>query len=1255
MTTSRIPSFVAGLLLSLLLGMPFPALLSAVRAQEATPVAGDAGEAPVLLFAALGMRSDLVETFAAEGALPTMADMMANGAAAAGGLVGPFPATTGTALSTLLTGTWPAEHGVVGDRFFRTGSPDFADFATWTDPGLIQADTLPQAAERAGKTVVAVGWEGVSGLDPALGGPVVGAPVAMSQAGVLTNFDLTDQPANAERLGVGYERVELRPAEGWTGAPESFSAAQETDLTIRSLDPEGANPDRSFAVYIYDSTDDATENYDRVLVAPEKDAAAAVADLATGAWSSAAVTLVGELDGQAAGFWLKTIDLAPDLSRFRLYSTPVSRIAASWEACGDRPECAAPGGFEEAVNLAVGAPVGVDSTPLEAGLIDEATFIAQGITSAWQTVDALRFIVEDLAVQPDLLLLATPFPEAVSRQFLGLVADRDEDGAVATPVASGAEGEGVVAVDRHALLGHLRDGYTMADEILAVGRNLLGPEASTLVVSAGGLAPSWLGVNAGQVLVDAGIAEAAQPENCVPGPVSEPPGTPDPEALPFGSAVKVCWSGGTAHVYVNLDGREAAGSIAEDAYESTRDAIVAAFENLRDPANPDAPVVAGVFRKEELRDVAGADALHPSRTGDILVTLAPPYRFADVVADVAFAKAAPVAMGGYLPDRDFGAEGFFLAAGPELAPGALDTVRAIDVAPTAAFLLSVPGPFNASGSIHYDLLTNGPSLREVTLLDISDFHGQLPPLSAAADDIDAEGAVSSSFDVGGVAFLAPWFDRYRAEARGEALLVTAGDAVGATPPISSVFGDLPTIEAMNSLGFSADALGNHNFDAGAANMFENLAPVADFPYLSVNLVPARDDATPAPGEPPFFASMMLDSNSVSVGLIGFSNPDIPQLTRPGALDPYRVIDPVEPINAEAARLREQGAEVVIAMGHMGATGGTIAEPTGPVVDAADRLQGVDVVVGDHTDVQVSAVRPNGTLLVENRSKGVMFSRVRLVFDLESGELVYRTADHHRPWNIGVTPDEEIAATLEQLAVDLAPTLGRVIGSAVQPIPRSDSCGMETGRTCESLVGDIITDALRATYGVDFAITNSGGIRADLTCPDEGGEFCPTDAGPLPITEGQVLTVLPFGNVAVTLEVSGSELKEMLETGVAAMPEASGAFPQVSGLCFTYDIGAEPGSRVTGAVRQEADGTCTGEAVDLSDAATYTIATNDFTASGGDGYPDLLARANSRDILAADVSEFVAGESPLSLPGEPLDPRIEGRIVCEGEGCPAPAG
>jgi hypothetical protein len=228
-----------------------------------------------------------------------------------------------------------------------------------------------------------------------------------------------------------------------------------------------------------------------------------------------------------------------------------------------------------------------------------------------------------------------------------------------------------------------------------------------------------------------------------------------------------------------------------------------------------------------------------------------------------------------------------------------------------------------------------------------------------------------------------------------------------------------------------------------------------------------------------------------------------------------------------------------------------------------------------------------------------------------------------------------------------PDPSEVIGSATKPIPHSDACGSDSGRTCESLAGDVITDAMRLTYGTDFALTNSGGIRADLTCPPAGTTVCPSGGAPNQITRGQVLSVLPFGNVAVTLELNGLELKAMLESAVRQMPAQSPGFAQVSGLCFTYDIGAAPGSRITGAVRQAAGGSCSGAAIDLTGAATYSLTTNDFTAGGGDGYPNLIARATSREVLAEVTIDFIALESPL-------DPHIEGRIVCNGVGCPTPA-
>jgi hypothetical protein len=171
------------------------------------------------------------------------------------------------------------------------------------------------------------------------------------------------------------------------------------------------------------------------------------------------------------------------------------------------------------------------------------------------------------------------------------------------------------------------------------------------------------------------------------------------------------------------------------------------------------------------------------------------------------------------------------------------------------------------------------------------------------------------------------------------------------------------------------------------------------------------------------------------------------------------------------------------------------------------------------------------------------------------------------------------------------------------------------------VGNLTADAMRTAYNVDFAITNAGGLRADLTCPttDNATDFCPASlypfpAGLFPITRGQVLTVLPFGNVVVTMTVNGAELKTMLENGVSQMPAANGRFPQVSGLCLTYNISAPAGSRLLGAVRQAADGSCTGAAVDLTAGSTYTLAENDFMANGGDGYPNFVSRMTTQNIM-----------------------------------------
>jgi 2',3'-cyclic-nucleotide 2'-phosphodiesterase (5'-nucleotidase family) len=663
------------------------------------------------------------------------------------------------------------------------------------------------------------------------------------------------------------------------------------------------------------------------------------------------------------------------------------------------------------------------------------------------------------------------------------------------------------------------------------------------------------------------------------------------------------------------------------------------------------------MKKEELRNVDGSDSLHPNRSGDVVVVLNPPYQFDAATFGQTIAFSQFFGQHGYLPETvDFSSgvnmHGTFVASGPGIRhQGPATGIRAIDLAPTISMLMKIPGPLNARGKILYHLFPKPGQYKEATLLYISDFHGQLIPLSQAADTI------GPSFAIGGAAYLKPWFDVFRSEAQGygtgkkhTSLTLSGGDAVGATPFISSFFGDKPTITILNMLGLDADTLGNHNFDRGSAYLRTELIPLADFPYLSANTVYESNGKLP----PEWSASQVFEFNGFKLGVIGYTLPELETIIPSGYLDPFKVIDPATAINAEAAKLRSKGKlNAIIAVGHMGANGGTVTSPDStisPLVSLANQLVNVDAVFGGHTHAEYITYLENGMLVTEAPNAGLRFNRVRLVVDTNTKEVIYKTADYHKPWNIGVTPDPAIQALIDDLNAQLAAIYNTVIGESTVKIPRADSCGRSDGRLCESLIGDVTTDAMRETYNTDFAITNSGGLRADLTCPspDIAGDFCPAyTPPPYLITRGQVLAVLPFGNVVFTVSISGAELKSFLENGVSSMPAANGRFPQVSGLCFTYDIAAPVGSRVTSVVRQAADGTCTGAPIDLTAAFSYTIAENDFMATGGDGYPNVYARGTTQNIMDQVLADYIAATAPVS-------PAIQGRVFCtDGNGATEP--
>ena len=1266
---------------------------SAIARQDGRPVDR------VVMFASDGMRPDLMERYAKAGYMPTYKNLMKDGVTGKNGMVQAFPPNTGVGWYTMATGTYPSEHGSTNNTFFRSGD-GFANRTSFSGAGVLQADTIANAAERAGKKVAQIDW--VGGIPAAINGPSVDFASFFSNRGVLVGVSDPVEVAGAATFGVNYAVGAIAPATGWSGVPASDPAAPAKETTWSIPTSFAAqNPNRTYNVYFYDSVVNGAAAYDHAIVSPvAKTGASPSVDLSNGGSFKpiklmGADGLIGTRASQTVGHYVKLISLSPDLSNFKLHATSLARAAATCHtaACDALP---AGGAGEDRLEKYIADNLlpwaAADFAPLESGVVPEETYIEHGrdLERAY-SLQVINFILGTLQPDTDLAMVGYPFTDEVSHQFMGLVSPTDGSGNPNpcydyTPKFDDVTCTGAGTAHRVAIReGFIRSAYVDADEKLGVTRALMGGNPTTFAGSDHGFAPQWYAINANKVLnsatahntvTDADVslhASNASASNCS-GATTD--------------LTKACWAGGTIQVYVNST------LPAGITYAAVRTAIRNAFTSLTDPANPGATLLQSVLNKEDLRNVDGSDSLHPNRSGDVVIVTRPPYQSDAGTANVAVALSHFFGQHGYLPNyvdlaNNINMHATFVLGGPGVVKNdGMTGLRAIDIAPTIAFLMDIPGPQNARGRILYDAVKGTEALHEVTILDVSDYHGQLVPLTEASDNLAAP-LVNPTFGIGGAAFLKKYFELYEAEAAlsgknasARVIEMMAGDSTGATPPISNSFGDIPTMEFQNLMGIDIDGLGNHNFDRGADYLRNTLIPIAKFPFVSANVVDAAGNTPPE-----WSKSHVFDfGHGVQVAFVGFTNDDAPTLTKPGAFDPFVVPlgNPTDAVNAEAARLATTIDEIdaIVAMGHYGATGGTLTSPTGPLADLADNVSNVDVVVGDHTDFQVISTRPNGVLATENRSKSLRFTRIRMVIGPGEQGVVYKTADFHKPWNIGVAPDATIQARIDALNAQLLPILGTKIGDASVAVPRNDSCafpsppgtGRTDGRACESLVGDIVTDAMRQQYGTDFAITNSGGLRDNLTCPttDSTTDFCPASLYPFavdqfPITRGQVLAVLPFGNQSATTNVNGVRLKEFLETAVSPPPAANiGRFGQFSGLCVRYNIEAPAkqfdasgngllgtGSRVMTVVRQDPSGACdfaTGTPVDLTTTATctgsplpsgcYTLAINDFMLAGGDGYPDSRGPGSAtQDLLDQDVADY------LDTLGGTVSPTIQGRVKC----------
>jgi 5'-nucleotidase len=503
---------------------------------------------------------------------------------------------------------------------------------------------------------------------------------------------------------------------------------------------------------------------------------------------------------------------------------------------------------------------------------------------------------------------------------------------------------------------------------------------------------------------------------------------------------------------------------------------------------------------------------------------------------------------------------------------------------------------------------------DIQVLNVSDFHGQLDPLS-----------ITGVGNVGGAAALSTYWQQDRAE-NPNTLLLTAGDAVGASPPLSSFFDDVPTIEFMNYADFDADTFGNHNFDKGLAHLQEQI-DLAEFSYVSANLANVDDNLT---GVAPFVIEKV---GGVKVAVIGVTNPEAPTLVAPGALGTIEITDPAAAANAARAEAEELGAKVFVAIGHLGIEGTDASgAPTGPLTEFAHDVQGFDLILGDHTNVQYKNTI-NGALVLENLSKGATYAKTTLHYDRRTGGIVTASSEFVVPVTSAVPPDPKVVELLAPYREELAAQLDGVIGVATDIFPR----GGNIERIREVALGDLTADALRTTYETQIAFTNGGGLRSPLP-----SSYLPQDttlrrpapgyaAGPpYDLVIGDVYSVLPFGNQSLTRTVTGAQLWAVLERSVGQAPNAFGGFLQISGFRFTYDSTQPAGSRVTSVTLDDST-------VVAEDATTYTATTNDFTNAGGDGYVELAdGQGVTRNLMANDLLAYITAQGTIT-------PTTDGRI------------
>jgi 5'-nucleotidase len=545
----------------------------------------------------------------------------------------------------------------------------------------------------------------------------------------------------------------------------------------------------------------------------------------------------------------------------------------------------------------------------------------------------------------------------------------------------------------------------------------------------------------------------------------------------------------------------------------------------------------------------------------------------------------------------------------------------------------------------------------VQLLGINDFHGNLEPPTGSGGRIQ-EVAGGPQIDAGGAVFLATQLRELR-EQNPNTLTVSAGDLIGASPLLSALFHDEPTIDAMNQMGLDLNAVGNHEFDEGVTELLrmqrggcgpDNSCPQgtfggADFGFLAANVVWTDT------GEPIFPPYAIKKFGNIKVGFIGMTLEGTPNIVSASGIQDVTFLDEAETANQYAAELRnEHGVRAIVVLLHEGGTPSPFAgidfcNVAGPIADIVDRTSdAVDLFVTGHTHQPYVCTAGNNSL-IDGRPVTSASSFGRLVTDIGF------TLDHKTKDIKDVTADNTIVRRTLAPALDIQQLIDgfKALADPIanQPVGRISSDITRTAAASgENPLGNLIADAQLADTDdadrgdADIALMNPGGVRADLTFASS-----PAGEGDGVVTYGEAFSVQPFNNIVTTNTFTGAQLLDVLKDQWCGPAfEAQVVLLPSSTLTYTFNRATATAiSDTPCATAANPVSNVSINGVPLDTAATYRVTTNNFLADGGDGFQSLRAGTNRTSLPDFDVDSLVRYLEP-TLTGAPIGPAPTNRIT-----------